>query len=374
MRSQSSAITPRNVGSVTPATASFASGDRSLDVSAADDDSGGVERWPPPQPAKVKVKDSAVASLAKERTPAVVPCTLAAVQVHLIDGTYELFRQWFGAPPAQAHGREVGATRGLLRSLAILLTKSQGATRSDRLPMTHVGIAFDHVIESFRNDLFAGYKTGEGLPEALTSQFPLAERAAAALGLQVWPMIEFEADDAIATAAHHLAQDPAVDRVLITAVDKDMCQCVIGSRVICWDRFKDQILDEPGVVAKHGVSPASIPDWLALVGDTADGIPGLDGFGKSTAAKLLTTYRHISDIPDDHASWSLPLRGADKLAATLRAQRADADLYRTLATLRTDCPIACDVASLAWRGPNRPALEVLCAELDISPASLRLGS
>jgi 5'-3' exonuclease len=297
------------------------------------------------------------------------------VQVHLIDGTYELFRAWFGAPQAQAHGREVGAVRSMLRSFAMLLSKA-GQARADgerdRLPMTHVGVAFDHVIESFRNDLFAGYKTGDGLPEALTGQFELAERAAAALGMVVWPMVEFEADDAIATAAHRLAADPAVERVLITAVDKDMCQCVTGTRVVCWDRFKDQTLDEAAVVAKHGVPPASIPDLLALVGDTADGIPGLEGWGKSSASKLLTAYGHIPDIPDDHARWKVALRGADRLARTLRDQRAEATLYRTLATLRIDCPIACDPADLAWRAVDRPALDAICDELDVPAGSIRL--
>jgi 5'-3' exonuclease len=297
------------------------------------------------------------------------------VQVHLIDGTYELFRAWFGAPPAQACGREVGAVRSMIRSFSTMLSKSAQARSGggrDRLPMTHVGVAFDHVIESFRNDLFAGYKTGEGLPEGLVSQFELAERAAAALGLVVWPMIEFEADDAIATAAHRLAADPAVERVLITAVDKDMCQCVIGTRVVCWDRFKDQVLDEPAVIAKHGVAPASIPDLLALVGDTADGIPGLAGWGKSSAGKVLTAYRHIPAIPDDHATWSVALRGADRLARALRDHRAEATLYRTLATLRTDCPIPWSPAELAWRGVDRPALAAVCAEIGLDPATVRL--
>ncbi len=297
------------------------------------------------------------------------------MQVHLIDGTYELFRQWFGAPQAQAHGREVGAVRSMIRSFAMLLSKSSpgraGGAR-DRLPMTHVGVAFDHVIESFRNDLFPGYKTGEGLPEALVGQFELAERAAAALGLVVWPMVEFEADDAIATAAHRLAGDPAVERVLITAVDKDMCQCVAGHRVVCWDRFKDQVIDEPAVVAKHGVDPASIPDLLALVGDTADGIPGLAGWGKSSASKVLSVYRHISDIPDDHTTWTIALRGADRLASALREHRAEATLYRTLATLRTDCPITCDAPALAWRGVDRPALDAICDEVGLEPGSVRL--
>jgi 5'-3' exonuclease len=297
------------------------------------------------------------------------------VQVHLIDGTYELFRQWFGAPQAQAHGREVGAVRSMIRSFSMLLSKSpqpRSDGERDRLPMTHVGVAFDHVIESFRNDLFNGYKTGEGLPEALVSQFELAERAAAALGLVVWSMVEFEADDAIATAAHRLAADPEVERVLITAVDKDMCQCVVGTRVVCWDRFKDQTLDDAAVRGKHGVPPASIPDLLALVGDTADGIPGLEGWGKSSAAKLLSVYRHVPDIPDDHTAWRVSLRGGDRLARTLRDHRAEVTLYRTLATLRTDCPIPCDAEALAWRGVNRPALAAICEEIGVDPDTVRL--
>ncbi len=297
------------------------------------------------------------------------------MQIHVIDGTYELFRQWFGAPPAQHQGREVGAVRSMIRSFAMLLSRpaqDRPDGERDRLPMTHVGVAFDHVIESFRNDLFAGYKTGEGVPEALFAQFELAERATAALGMTVWPMVEFEADDAIATAAHHLAANPAVERVLITAVDKDMCQCVIGGRVVCWDRFKDVLLDEAAVLAKHGVAPASIPDLLALVGDTADGIPGLPGWGKSSAGKLLGAYGHIAAIPDDHSTWTVAIRGADRLARALRDQRADATLYRTLATLRTDCPIACDPATLAWRGVDRPALAAICAEIGLDPASIRL--
>jgi 5'-3' exonuclease len=286
------------------------------------------------------------------------------VQVHLIDGTYELFRAWFGAPPAQAGGREVGAVRSLVRSLTVLLGRGT---------ITHAGVAFDHVIESFRNDLFPGYKTGEGLPEGLVSQFELAERATAALGLVVWPMVEFEADDAIATAAHRLRGDPAVAQVRITAVDKDMCQCVDGARVVCWDRFKDVTLDEPAVIAKHGVPPASIPDLLALVGDTADGIPGLSGWGKSSASKVLTAYGHIDAIPDDAARWTVAIRGADRLAATLREHRAEARLYRTLATLRTDCPIPCDAEALRWRGIDRAATDAICAELGVDPGTVRLA-
>jgi 5'-3' exonuclease len=291
--------------------------------------------------------------------------TLHGVQVHLFDGTYELFRAWFGAPPAQHDGREVGATRVFLRSLSIVLRS--GA-------VTHGGVAFDHVIESFRNDLFAGYKTGEGLDPRLVAQFPLAERAAAALGLTAWPMIEFEADDAIATAAARAAADPRVERVCIAAVDKDMCQCVIGTRVVRWDRYKDEYLDEPGVIAKHGVVPASIPDWLALVGDTADGIPGITGWGKSSAAKVLSRWRTIEAIPDDPARWDVAVRGADRLAAALAAARTDALLYKRLATLRTDCPITCDVDALAWRGPDQPALAALCTEIGLPADAIRLSA
>jgi len=285
------------------------------------------------------------------------------VQVHLFDGTYELFRAWFGAPPQQHEGREVGAVRTFIGSLARLLRSGQ---------VTHGGVAFDHVIESFRNDLFAGYKTGEGLDPNLVGQFVLAERAAEALGLVAWPMVEFEADDAIATAAARAAADSRVEQVKICAVDKDMCQCVIGTRVVEWDRWKDVTIDEPGVIAKHGVPPASIPDWLALVGDTADGIPGLDGWGKSSAAKILTAHGHIQDIPDDPAKWKASVRGAEKLAASLRENRADAMLYQKLATLRIDCPIVCDVDALAWRGVNEPLLAALCDEIGLARDSVRV--
>jgi 5'-3' exonuclease len=285
------------------------------------------------------------------------------VVVHLIDGTYELFRAWFGAPHAIANGREVGAVRSMIRSFSAMLSRGT---------MTIGGVAYDHVIESFRNDLFPGYKTGEGIDEGLVSQFELAERATTALGLVAWPMVEFEADDAIATAAHHLSADPRVEQVRITAVDKDMCQCVIGTRVVCWDRFKDVTLDEAAVIAKHGVHPRSIPDLLALVGDTADGIPGLSGWGKSSAAKVLSVYKTLEAIPDDHAKWSVAIRGSDKLAATLRGDREVVGLYKTLATLRVDCPIACDVETLTWRGVDRPAIEEICRELELPAGTVTL--
>jgi 5'-3' exonuclease len=286
------------------------------------------------------------------------------VQVHLFDGTYELFRAWFGAPPAQHDGREVGATRSVMRSLAMLIGRGT---------VTHAGVAFDHVIESFRNDLFDGYKTGEGLDERLVLQFELVERATAALGLVVWPMVEFEADDAIATAAAALARDPRVDQVRIVSPDKDMCQCVEGAKVVCWERWKDVVLDEPAVVAKHGVSPESIADMLALVGDTADGIPGLEGWGKSSAGKVLTVYRHIEAIPDDPTKWNVPgLRGSDRLAASLREHRAEAALYKKLATLRTDCPITTDADALAWKGVNRAALDAILAEIGMPTDAIKL--
>jgi 5'-3' exonuclease len=285
------------------------------------------------------------------------------VIVHLIDGTYELFRAWFGAPHQKVNGREIGAVRSMVRSFAALLS---------RKTITHVGVAYDHVIESFRNELFPGYKTGEGVDPELFAQFELAERMTAAMGMTTWPMVEFEADDAIATAAHHLATDERIEQVRITAVDKDMCQCVIGTRVVCWDRFKDVVTDEAGVIAKHGVLPRSIPDLLGLVGDTADGIPGLEGWGKSSAAKVLTAYGTIAAIPDDASTWSLALRGSDRLAASLRDHREDANLYRTLAVLRTDCPIPCDLETLEWRGVDRAALEAICAELELAPGSVTL--
>src|SRR5688572_14370712 len=244
-------MTARNAASVTPATASAASGELAVD------------------------------------TP--VLYYAFAMLAHLFDGTYELFRAWFGAPPAQHEGREVGATRAFIGSLARVLRS--GA-------VTHGGVAFDTVIESFRNDLFDGYKTGIGLDPNLVAQFPLVERAAEAVGLVAWRMIEFEADDAIATAAAHLAKDERVTQVRIVSPDKDMCQCVIGTRIVTWDRWKDIVLDETAVIAKHGVPPESIPDLLALVGDDADGIPGLPGWGKSSAAKVLTLYKHIEAIPD----------------------------------------------------------------------------
>jgi 5'-3' exonuclease len=229
--------------------------------------------------------------------------------------------------------------------------------------VSHVAIAFDHVIESFRNQLFDGYKTGEGVPEELMAQFPLAEQASRALGLVVWPMVEFEADDALATGAARFAAEPGVEQVVICTPDKDLAQCVRGRRVVCLDRRRRLVLDEEGVVAKFGVLPASIPDWLALVGDDSDGIPGVPRFGPKSAAAVLARYRRLEDIPDDAARWEVSLRGAEALAESLRGRRADAALYKRLATLREDVPLTETLDDLRWRGPREADLQAFCREL-----------
>lgn len=276
------------------------------------------------------------------------------MKVHLVDGTYELFRSYFGAPRATFNGAEVGATRGIMRSLYSLL-------REDGV--THVGIAFDTVIESFRNDLFDGYKTSFGVPDDLMSQFPLAERAAEALGVVTWRMVEFEADDALATFAARAAADPIVDQVVICSPDKDLTQCVRGSRVVCLDRLRKRVTDEPGVVEKFGIPPTSIPDWLALVGDDADGIPGVPRWGARSASIILAHYRHIEDIPDEASKWKVNVRGAAALAKSLRQHRIEAALYRTLATLREDAPLVETIEDLRWQGARRDELVAFCAEI-----------
>jgi 5'-3' exonuclease len=274
------------------------------------------------------------------------------MRVHLVDGTYELFRAFFGAPPARdADGRPVGAVRGLLATLLSLLREPG---------VTHVACAFDHVIESFRNELFAGYKTSEGVDPDLLAQFEPAERAVAALGAVVWPMVEFETDDALATAAARLKEAPGVEQVVICSPDKDLSQCVVGTRVICRDRLRGKDRDEAGVVARFGVPPRSIPDWLALVGDSADGIPGLRGWGEKSAAAVLARYGKLEAIPDDPSRWEVEVRGRERLAAALREGRDAAALYRRLATLRTDVPLAEGLADLEWRGARRPDLETVC--------------
>jgi len=267
------------------------------------------------------------------------------MKIHLVDGTYELFRSHFGAPPKKApNGQEVGATLGMVRSLLMMLT-SPG--------VTHVAVAFDHVIESFRNDLYSGYKTGEGVDPELLAQFPLAEEAVSALGVVVWSMVEFEADDAIATATARFKKNKSVEQVIICSVDKDLTQMVEDQRVVCWDRRREIILDEKGVIEKFGVHPESIPDYLALVGDSADGYPGIPGWGAKSAAVVLAHFKQIESIPDDAAKWGLksisPGR-ALSLATSLSQRREEALLYRQLATLRADVPLEEKLNDLKWRG------------------------
>jgi 5'-3' exonuclease len=276
------------------------------------------------------------------------------MKIHLVDGTYELFRSHFGAPSRKApDGREVGATLGLLNSLLALLTKS-GAT--------HVACAFDHVIESFRNDLFSGYKTSEGVDAALLAQFALAEQAVAALGIVVWPMVEFEADDALASATLRFSGEAGVEQVVICSPDKDVAQLVLGNQVVCWDRRRDIVYDDAAVLAKFGVRPASIPDWLALVGDSADGYPGLSGWGAKSASTVLSRYDHLESIPDDPERWGLGSARARRLAESLRAHQEEVLLYRRLATLRQDVPLQERIADLEWRGAHQ-RLKQLCEEL-----------
>jgi len=276
------------------------------------------------------------------------------MRIYLVDGTYELFRSFFGAPSKKApDGREVGATLGLLNSLLSLLTRS-GAT--------HVACAFDHVIESFRNDLFPGYKTGAGVAQDLLAQFSLAEQAVAAFGLVVWPMVEFEADDALASAATHFRSEGGVEQVVICSPDKDLAQLVSGKEVVCWDRRRDIVYDEAAVLAKFGVRPSSIPDWLALVGDSADGYPGLSGWGPKSASAVLAQYEHLEAIPDDPGRWSLGSAQALRLSESLKVHRDEALLYRRLATLRRDVPLQEGIADLEWRGAHH-RLKTLCREL-----------
>jgi 5'-3' exonuclease len=267
---------------------------------------------------------------------------VTAVQVHLVDGTYELFRYFYALPEHyDADGIDVGAVRGVVRSMLDLL--GEGAT--------HVGVATDHVIESFRNDLWAGYKTGAGIDPVLWAQFPLLEDALRALGLAVWAEVELEADDALASAAAVATVDERVERVVICTPDKDLSQCVSDPRVVQLDRRKGELRDEAGVRAKFGVEPESIPDWLALVGDSADGFPGLPGWGAKSTAAVLARYGTIEAIPARALDWDIEVRGATKLAATLDEHRADAELFKVLATLRTDGDVG-TVDDWHWTGPT----------------------
>ena len=279
------------------------------------------------------------------------------MDVHLVDGTYELFRQFFGQPPRAADdGAEIGAVRGVVLSIVSML--SDGAT--------HLGVATDHVIESFRNDLWPGYKTGTGIDPVLRSQFQTLETALGALGVVVWPMVELEADDALASAASVAAEEPTVDRVIICTPDKDLAQCVVGERVVQLDRRSGAIAGEDGVWAKFGVAPRSIPDWLALVGDSADGFPGLAGWGRRSASVVLAHYGNFDNVPDDPARWDpevrQSVRGATKLAERLANERGLAELFRELATLRRDPTLLDHVSSLEWRGPTG-AFEAVCRHL-----------
>lgn len=286
----------------------------------------------------------------------------ARMQVHLVDGTYELFRYFYspGGGHVNAAGEEVGAVRGVLRSLTSML--EDGAT--------HLGVATDHVIESFRNDLWPGYKTGEGVDPLLKQQFPWLEDAVEAMGLTVWAMVEVEADDALAAAAIVGAQDDRVERVVICTPDKDLAQCV-GGKVLQFDRRAKQFRDHDGVVEKYGVEPASIPDWLALVGDSADGFPGLPGWGAKTAAAVLRSYGELERIPHSPGQWDVPgVRGAAKLAATLASNYEDALLFKRLATLVTSVDVGA-VDEWQWTGPTAE-LAAWCERLDAPDVAARL--
>jgi len=265
------------------------------------------------------------------------------LKVYLVDGTYELFRHYFAVPKARdSSGREVGAVRGVLASLLAMMHDG----------VTNIGVATDHVIESFRNGLWAGYKTGEGVEPDLLSQFPILEEVLAAAGIVVWPMVEFEADDALASAAALAAGDARVEQVIICTPDKDLAQCVRGSRVVQLHRRTGVTLDEAGVIAKFGVPPASIPDYLALVGDSADGYPGLPGWGAKSTAAVLAKFAHIEAIPASSRDWQTNVVNSAALADALLHQRELALLFRTLATLKSDIPLFKDVDELRWSGPT----------------------
>jgi 5'-3' exonuclease len=275
------------------------------------------------------------------------------MDVHLIDGTYELFRYFYAVPAAaDVNGQEIGAVRGVLGSVLSMIER--GAT--------HIGVATDHVVESFRNDLYPGYKTSEGVPPELLSQFPILENALEALGVVVWPMVYFEADDALASAAGKAAQNEHVRQVLICTPDKDLSQCVVGTRVVQLDRRRDILRDEAGVVAKFGVKPQSIPDYLGVVGDNADGFPGLPGWGAKAAALTLSQYPHLQDIPKDWREWHPSILKARPLSESLFNAWDDALLFRTLATLRLDVPVFDTVGNLRWQGP-RPSFEEVCIRM-----------
>ena len=275
------------------------------------------------------------------------------MRIHLVDGTYELYRHFYAVPPAaDQDGHEVGAIVGVLGSLLGML--QDGAT--------HIAVATDHVVESFRNGLWPGYKTGEGIEPSLYRQFHPLEDALRTMGVVVWAMEEFEADDGLASAARIAAADDRVEQVLICTPDKDLGQCVVGQRVVQFDRRNREIRDEAGVTTKFGVKPSSIPDYLALVGDSADGFPGIRGWGAKSASAVLARYGHLEAIPADGATWEVPVRGAARLSAALEADRGLAGLFRTLATLRDDAPVCRSVDELRWTGP-RPEFESAATRL-----------
>ena len=277
------------------------------------------------------------------------------MRVHLLDGTYELFRHFYAVPKqADTQGHEAGAIIGVLGSVLGML--EGGAT--------HIGVATDHVIESFRNDLWPGYKTSEGIEPALLAQFHPLEDALRAMGVMVWAMVEFEADDALAAAARRAAESADVEQIIICTPDKDLSQCVIGDRIVQLDRRKRETRNEQGVVARFGVGPTSIPDYLALVGDSADGFPGIPGWGEKASGAVLGRYEHLERIPSSASAWEVPVRGAARLSSTLEENRQLALLFRRLATLRTDVPVFEDVDELRWRGP-RPAFEALAQQLGV---------
>ena len=278
------------------------------------------------------------------------------MDVHLVDGTYELFRHFFAVPAAaDTSGREIGAVRGVLMSILSMIEKRA----------THIAVATDHVVESFRNDLYAGYKTSDGVPAALLSQFPILEEALDAMGVVVWPMVYFEADDALASAAVKAARDERVRQVIVCTPDKDLAQCVTGTRIVQLDRRRQIVRDEAGIVAKFGVTPESIPDYLAVVGDSADGYPGVAGWGEKAAASTLSRYLRLEDIPRDWRQWHPSIGRARNLARSLFASWDDAQLFRTLATLRLDAPVFDRVDDLRWTGP-RTSFEAQCEAMGSS--------
>ena len=286
------------------------------------------------------------------------------MHVHLVDATFELFRAYHSRPAERGpDGRPVNAVRGLVDSLLSLLREPD---------VTHIGAATDHVIESWRNDVFPGYKSSAGIPRDLLAQFGDAERAIRALGITCWAMVEDEADDALATVAARVAADPRVERVVVCSVDKDLAQCVRGDRIVLRDRMRQITYDEAGVVAKFGVRPTSMVDYLALVGDSADGYPGLPGWGARSAAAVLARWEHLESIPDDPLTWDVDVRGAGRLAATLRQHRDDAFLYRRLATLALDAAAPGMLNDLAWAGVPRGPFEALCAELGFASIPARV--